>query len=48
MAESMDISSTSQDEVLPLTPSQDDVTSLETSQDPNILGGNDGEGQQED
>ena len=42
MADFMDISSTSKDDVLALEPSQDDVQGLETSQDSNILGEDDG------
>ena len=44
----MDISLTSQDDILALAPSKDDVTGLETSQDSNLLQGDGGEDQQED
>ena len=44
MAESMYISSTSQDNILALTLSPDDITGLESSQEANILEGDDGKG----
>ena len=49
MVESIDISNTSQEDALTLEPSKDKVQGLETSQqDSDILGGDDGEDQQED